>query len=408
MESGKYGKWTHLTYEQYQARTAGNEDPSKSESPYIQGAAVVIDPRTGAVRALIGGRDFDDSKFNRATQALRQPGSTFKPIVYATAVQNGRSPATSIEDVPISVPQVDGSLWTPQNYDMKFEGPMTMRRGLAQSRNLIAIRVGMELGEQAVIDEARRFGITTPIPPYPSIFIGSADVYPLELIASYGTFANLGSRVAPNAIVRVENQQGQVIWQPKPPRTQVLSPGEAWLMVNMMKDVVLRGTAAGSVWGAGFRVPSGGKTGTTNDGADVWYVGYTADLVAGIWMGFDKPKKIISNAQGGRLAAPAYTQLMMEVYRRKPAPPDWPRPDAVVTADACAADGSTYTEFFLAGTEEDNGCGVVVGDPFFIPPSGDTIAGAPSTAVRPAPGAPKAKTKAKADTANPFKIPDAR
>lgn len=408
MEGGKYGKWGHLTYEQYQARTAGSDDAASGESPYIQGAAVVIDPRSGAVRAMIGGRDFDDSKFNRATQALRQPGSTFKPIVYATAVQNGRSPATQIEDVPVSVPQVDGSLWTPQNYDMKFEGAMSMRRGLAQSRNLVAIRVGMELGEQSVIDAARRFGISTPIPPYPSIFIGSADVYPLELIASYGTFANLGARVAPNAIVRVENQQGQVIWQPKPPRTQVLSPGEAWLMVNMMKDVVLRGTAAGSVWGAGFRVPSGGKTGTTNDGADVWYVGYTADLVAGIWMGFDKPKKIIGNAQGGRLAAPAYTQLMMEVYRRKPAPPDWPRPDAVVTADACASDGSHYTEFFLAGTEGDNGCGGVVGDPFFIPPAGDTAARDPGAAALAAPGTPKARTKAKADTANPFKIPDAR
>src|SRR5690606_5340513 len=127
------------------------------------------------VRAMVGGRDFDDSKFNRATQALRQPGSTFKPIVYATAVQMGRTPATIIEDVPIAVPQVDGSLWTPQNYDRKVEGGMTMRRGLAQSRNLVAIRLGMELEEQSVIDEARRFGITTPIPPYPSIFIGSAD-----------------------------------------------------------------------------------------------------------------------------------------------------------------------------------------------------------------------------------------
>ncbi|HEX4934632.1 MAG TPA: transglycosylase domain-containing protein, partial [Gemmatimonadaceae bacterium] len=240
IEGGKYGKWAHQTYEQYQAKGGGSGDAASSESPYIQGAAVVVDPRTGAVRAMIGGRDFDDSKFNRATQALRQPGSTFKPIVYAAAVQAGRTPATRVDDSPISVPQVDGTEWTPQNYDMKFEGTMSMRRGLAQSRNLVAIRMGMEIGEQSVIDEARRFGITTPIPPYPSIFIGSADVYPLELIASYGTFANLGSRVQPNAILRVENQQGQVIWEPRPARTQVLAPGEAWLMVNMMKDVVLR------------------------------------------------------------------------------------------------------------------------------------------------------------------------
>lgn len=406
IEGGKYGKWTHTTYEQYLARSADRDDAVSAESPYIQGAVVVVDPRTGAVRAMVGGRDFDDSKFNRATQALRQPGSTFKPIVYATAIQSGRTPATVIEDVPVSVPQVDGSLWTPQNYDMKFEGAMTMRHGLAQSRNLVAIRMGMELGEQAVIDEARRFGITTPIPPYPSIFIGSADVYPLELIGSYSTFANLGSRVAPNAILRVENQEGEVLWAPRPARTQVLSPGEAWLMVSMMKDVVLRGTAAGSVWGAGFRVPSGGKTGTTNDGADVWYVGYTADLVAGVWMGFDKPRKIMANAQGGRLAAPAFTQLMMEVYRRKPTPPDWPRPESVVVAAACGANGF-YQEYFLAGTESDNGCGGISPDVFHIPTAADSAAIRPNATGRPTPGVlPNAKGKAKADTANPFKIPD--
>lgn len=406
MESGKYGKWNHQTYEQYQAKGASSGEPAGGESPYIQGAVVVVDPRTGSVRAMTGGRDFDDSKFNRATQALRQPGSTFKPIVYAAAVQAGRTPATRVEDVPISVPQVDGSLWTPQNYDMKFEGSMSMRRGLAQSRNLVAIRVGMEIGEQVVIDEAKRFGISTPIPPYPSIFIGSADVYPIELIASYGTFANLGSRVAPNAILRVENQQGQVIWEPKPAKAQVLSPGEAWLMVNMMKDVVLRGTAAGSVWGAGFRVPSAGKTGTTNDGADVWYVGYTADLVAGVWMGFDKPQKIMANAQGGRLAAPAYTQLMMEVYRRKPSPPDWPRPESIITKDACGPNG-LYTEYFLTGTETDDGCGAEApSDIFHIP--ADTTGRQANAARKVTPGqAPLPATKAKADTANPFKIPDA-
>lgn len=406
MEGGKYGKWAHTTYEQYQARSADRDDASSAESPYIQGAVVVIDPRTGAVRAMVGGRDFDDSKFNRATQALRQPGSTFKPIVYATAIQSGRTPATIIEDIPVSVPQVDGSLWTPQNYDMKFEGAMTMRYGLAQSRNLVAIRLGMELGEQPVIDEARRFGISTPIPPYPSIFIGSADVYPLELIGSYSTFANLGSRVAPNAILRVENQEGDVLWEPHPARAQVLSPGEAWLMVNMMKDVVLRGTAAGSVWGAGFRVPSGGKTGTTNDGADVWYVGYTADLVAGVWMGFDKPRKIMANAQGGRLAAPAFTQLMMEVYRRKPPPPDWPRPESVVMAAACGAKG-IYEEYFLAGTESDNGCGGISPDVFHIPTAADSAALRPNSATRPAPGTlPNAKGKTTTDSTNPFRIPD--
>jgi penicillin-binding protein 1A len=170
-------------------------------------------------------------------------------------------------------------------------------------------------------------------------------------------------------------------------------------MVSMMKDVVQRGTAAGSVWGAGFRTPSGGKTGTTNDGADVWYVGYTADLVAGVWMGFDKPKKIMANAQGGRLAAPAWTQFMMEVYRRKPVPPDWPRPASVIASTACGSSGY-YSEYFIAGTEGDGSCDAL--NPFTIMPQRDTML---EGVIRPAAGSTSTRPKAKADTTNPFKIP---
>ena len=403
IESGKYGKYAHTTLEQYVARGSGTTPASDSpESPYLQAAFVAIDPRNGSVRALIGGRDFDDSKFNRATQALRQPGSTFKPFVYATALQQGRTPATIYDDSPVALSQVDGSTWTPQNYDLSFEGPMTMRRGLAQSRNIVAIRAGMDVGERSVIETARRFGLQTEIPPYPSIHIGSADVYPIQLIGAYSVFANLGARVEPNAILRVENQRGEVLWAPTPKRSQVLGAGEAWLMVSMMKDVVQRGTAAGSVWGAGFRTPSGGKTGTTNDGADVWYVGYTADLVAGVWMGFDRPKKIMSNAQGGRLAAPAWTQFMMEVYRRKPVPPDWPRPASVVVATACGSSGY-YSEYFIAGTETDGTCDAL--NPFAIAPYRDTTLS--DGVIRAAPGSTSTKipVKPKPDTTNPFKIP---
>src|SRR6478752_569372 len=311
IDGGKYGAFPHISYERYMAQANGNDDAGQAMSPYLQGAFVAMDPRTGAVRALVGGRDFDDSKFNRATQALRQPGSTFKPIVYADAVQNGRPPSYIVDDSPVSVPQVGGGDWTPQNYDGKFEGPMPMRRGLYQSRNIVAIKVGMELGEQSVIDMARKFGITTPIPPYPSIHIGAADVYPIEMIAAYSAFATLGTRSSPTSIVRVENAKGDVLWEPTPVKAPVMSPEEAWLMVSMMKDVVQRGTAAGSV-GSQFHIPAGGKTGTTNDGADVWYIGYTSDLVAGVWMGLDKPQKIKGNAQGGVLAAPAWTAFMRE------------------------------------------------------------------------------------------------
>ena len=202
-----------------------------------------------------------------------------------------------------------------------------------RSRNLVAIRLAWSSGRRVVIDEARKFGITTPIHPYPSIYIGSESVYPIEMIAAYSAFANLGSRSTPMADYPRRERKGEVLWEPAPTLTPVLSPEEAWEMVDMMKDVVLHGTAYASVWNAGFHLPAGGKTGTTNDGNDVWFIGYTADLVAGVWMGMDRPVKIMHDAQGGRLAAPAWTAFMTEVYRRKPAPPDWPRPSGLISRD---------------------------------------------------------------------------
>lgn len=364
---GALGRFTHTTYEEYLARAASGEADASANSPYLQGSFVAIDPRTGAVRALVGGRDFDDSKFDRAVRAMRQPGSTFKPVVYATAVRSGRPPSYFLDDEPIEVPQLDGTLWQPQNYDLKFEGRVTMRRALYNSRNLPAIRLAMELGEGSVVEMAKAMGITTKVPPYPSIALGSADVHPLEMIAAYSTFANLGWRVEPTPILRVETLDGRKLWEAKPERIQVLSREEAWLMVDMMKDVVLRGSGYGAVWGQGFRTPAAGKTGTTNDYTDVWYVGYTTDLVAGVWMGFDQPKAIMGNAQGGRLAAPAWTAFMKEVYARKPTPPDWPRPPSILglqidpatglrAGPACWSD-SVRVEYFLPGTEPTSECG---------------------------------------------------
>ena len=365
IEGGRFGKFTGETYEHYIARSIAGAEPGVN-SPYLQGAFVAIDPRNGSVKAMVGGRDFYDSKFNRATQALRQPGSSFKPIVYAAAVQNGRPPSYILEDTAISVEQGTGTPWTPKNYDGRFLGQMPMRRGLFESRNMVAIQVGMELGENTIINEARNFGISTPIPPYPSIFIGSADVYPIEMVAAYAPFANQGIRANPNAILRVENARQEVLWQQTPSRTTVLSPEESWIMVDMMKDVIRRGTAAGSVWGAGFHHPAGGKTGTTNDGTNVWFIGYTADLVAGVWIGFDKPRKIMSDAQGGRLAAPAWTAFMTDVYRRRPAPPDWPRPLGIVTREIDFSTGLLQTpycprnlvgsEVYMPGTEPTREC----------------------------------------------------
>jgi len=374
IEAGRFGPYPHRSYEAHMANASERTGEQTSpNSPYLQGAFVAMDPRTGAIRALVGGRDFDDSKFNRATQALRQPGSTFKPVVYSAAIQNGRPPSYVVDDSPVSVPQSGGGSWTPQNYDGKFEGPMPMRRGLYQSRNIVAIKVGMELGPSTVTEMARKFGITTPIPPYPSIYIGAADVYPLEMIAAYSAFATLGTRASPNGIVRVENSKADILWEPTSTRTPVMSPEEAWLMVSMMKDVVQRGTAAGSV-GSQFRIPAGGKTGTTNDGADVWYIGYTSDIVAGVWMGLDKPSKIKGNAQGGVLAAPAWASFMREVYRRRPPSPDWPRPDGIVERQIDMASGQLWapgcgpamTEYFLAGTDPIATC-IPAAEPYASP-----------------------------------------
>jgi penicillin-binding protein 1A len=304
---------------------------------------------------------------------------------------------------------------------------MTLRRALFHSRNLATIRLGMELGEPSVIEMARKFGITTEIQPYPAIHIGSASVYPIEMVAAYSAFANLGVRASPNAILRVENNRGEILWSPTPVRSQVLAPEEAWLMVDILKDVVRRpgGTGYGSVYARGnFRIPTGGKTGTTNDGNDVWYIGFTADLVAGVWMGLDRPQKIKTDAQGGVLAAPAWTAFMTEVYQRKPAPPDWPRPEPIVSRDI---DGTTgllqnpfcprevvYREFYLPGTEPIRECDIH--NPFMLmptdslgllpPPVGSGTPGATQPgAVNIVPGTPVPPRPA-ADS-NPFRLPPA-
>ena len=403
IEEGKYGAYKHVTYEAYLARpdAAGGDEVN---SPYLQGAFIAMDPRTGEVRAMVGGRDFDDSKFNRAVQALRQPGSTFKPVVYAAAIQNGRPPTYVLDDSPLTVPQAQGDTWSPQNFDNQFEGQIPLRHALYDSRNIPTIRLGMELSEQTVVDMARKLGLSTAIPLYPSVHLGAASVYPLEMVSAYSAFATLGMYARAMGIKRVENANGEVLWVPEPVRVPVMSPEEAWLMVDMLKDVVRRGTAAASV-GSQFSIPSGGKTGTTNDYSDVWYIGFTSDLVAGVWMGLDKPEKIMTNAQGGRLAAPAWTAFMTEVYKRKPAPPDWPRPAGIVTKSVDLLSNTVWVpgcpgvearEVFIVGTEPTIPCDILSLAPDTsgfppLPPTGrdSTVVSAPPGSIgsRTVPGA---------------------
>ncbi|MEO8031314.1 MAG: PBP1A family penicillin-binding protein [Gemmatimonadota bacterium] len=366
IENGKYGKYTRESYATYLEKK-GDDDITPAESPYLQGLAVVLEAKSGAIRALVGGRDFQDSKYNRAVQALRQPGSTFKPFVYSAAIRAGYTWSTLLVDDPISIiMDPDKPAWEPQNYDNKFEGKMTLRKGLYESRNIIAIKLGQELGPQAVISEATRFGVSSQrIPPYPSIYIGSADVVPLEMISAYTAFANLGTRSLPLAIDHVEDRAGNIVWRPKTHTEEVMSRSHAWLMVDALRDVVRKGSAAGSV-GAKFFLPAGGKTGTTNDGTDVWFIGFTPDLVGGIWMGMDRPEKIKADAQGGRLAAPAWTTMMKEIYERRPAPADWVRPDSLTFAEIDNTTGYKFTgfcpkdshavEWYLPGTEPKEFC----------------------------------------------------
>jgi len=362
IESGADGKFTHETYRQYMdSRSDKDEDNNRTTTPYLQGLAVTLEAKTGYIRAMVGGRDFEDSKFNRATQALRQPGSTFKPIVYAAAVEAGYPLSHVMVDDPLSV-ELDPTEppWAPQNYDLEFDGPMTLRRALYLSRNIIAIKLGMELGEQAVISEASKFGLTTRVPAFPSIHIGSADVIPLEMIAAYTTFANLGTRTVPNAVLRVEDRSGKIVWQPPVRSVEVMDTLHAWLMTDVLRDVVRHGTAVGSV-GARINFPAGGKTGTTNDGYDVWFIGFTPDMVTGLWIGFDQPTKIKANAQGGVLVGPAWSAMMREVYERRSLPAAWSRPPGLTALDVDKTTGYKatpfcpkdvhYIESFIPGTE---------------------------------------------------------
>ena len=369
IESGADGKFAHETYRQFMdSRSDNAEDNNRTTTPYLQGLAVTLEAKTGYIRAMVGGRDFEDSKFNRATQALRQPGSTFKPIVYSAAVEAGYPLSHVMVDDPLSV-ELDPAEppWAPQNYDLEFDGPMTLRRALYLSRNIIAIKLGMELGEQAVISEAAKFGITTRVPAFPSIHIGSADVIPLEMIAAYTTFANLGTRTIPNAVLRVEDRSGKIVWQPPVRSVEVMDTLHAWLMTDALRDVVRHGTAVGSV-GARINFPAGGKTGTTNDGFDVWFIGFTPDMVTGLWIGFDQPRKIKANAQGGVLAAPAWSAMMREVYERRSVPSSWSRPAGLSALDVDKTTGYKatpfcpkdvhYIESFIPGTEPTAFCPV--------------------------------------------------
>lgn len=306
--------YDHPLYEEYADRT----DPFETaETPYLQGLFIALDPHTGAVRAMIGGRDFRHSKFNRATQARRQAGSSFKPFVYTSALASGIPASHVLVDAPVILPQVSGEEWKPANFTEEFLGPITIREGLRRSINMIAIKLGLEVGLETVAQTALRMGIRTEIERFPSTAIGAAEVIPLQMAEAYATFASLGTRVRPHPILRVLSSEGEVLWQPQPERTQVLDSLTARVMVSMLEDVVAQGTAHTAVRIRGdlpFEVPAAGKTGTTNEGTNVWFMGFTPNLMGAVWFGMDRPVNIWDRATGGGDAAPVWGRFMRRVY----------------------------------------------------------------------------------------------
>jgi 1A family penicillin-binding protein len=329
----------------------------------IEGAMVAIDPRNGDIRALVGGRQYERGSFNRAFLARRQPGSAFKPFVYAAALAAGFTPASLVDDEPVEVEQ-DGRIWTPANYGDEYMGRVTMRRALMKSANAAAVRISRVVGEQRVIQAAHRNGITSPLSPVPAIALGALEVTPIELVTAYAPFANGGLRVRPRLVRRIERADGSVLWSQEPTTpVAVMDPRDAFQMTSMMRSVVDRGTGT-AIRASGVTQSVAGKTGTTNNGADVWFVGYTKSLVAGFWFGYDTPHSISGDANGGRLAAPAWAEFYQQGWRDRTADTEWQPPAGMVPRMIDAETGMlagdwcplTQREWFKPGTEPTQIC----------------------------------------------------
>ena len=282
------------------------------QKPKVQGGLVAIEPKTGEIKAMIGGYDFDESKFNRATQALRQTGSSFKPFVYAAAVDNGLRPDDLIVDAPVSFGN-----YSPGNYDGKYAGTIPIRRAFAQSRNIPAVKTLAKLGVLNLIPYVRRFGITSKIEPVLPIALGAADVTLVEMVSAYSTFPNDGVRVEPQLIRRVTDYDGNVLEENLPKLHDVIPAQTARIMVDLMQEPV-RGVGGTATKAQELKRPVAGKTGTTNDFTDAWFIGYTPSLVAGVWIGFDEKVTLGDKETGGKAALPAWLELMQQVYKDKP------------------------------------------------------------------------------------------
>ena len=341
-------------------------------TPYVQGGIFAIEPETGYVRIMIGGRNYNHSKYNRIMQAKRQPGSAFKPILYTTALVNGYTPATVVQDEPVSFIHSDTLVYQAHNYSRKYFGYTRLREGLMKSRNVFAIKTIYDVGPRKVRDFARRFGLTTSIYPILTLAIGSVEVYPYELISAYTTFPNKGERVSPVFIRRVEDKRGNILEIDETEKIRVVDEKVGYQMVSLMESVVESGTGVGIRWqNGGYRWTAAGKTGTTDDFRDAWFIGYNRKLVTGIWVGFDDNSTLGKSQSGATAALPAWPPIMRKyIYLNSPVNADGKpivdssiytikRPEGLIDVTISKETGllpksryeETLSEMFIAGTE---------------------------------------------------------
>jgi penicillin-binding protein 1A len=309
--------------------------------PEISGAIVAMEPYTGRVLAMVGGFSYDQSQFNRASQALRQPGSSFKPIVYSAALDNGYTPSSIVMDAPIEIDTGSG-IWRPENYEVNFNGPSTLRYGIEHSRNVMTVRLAQDIGMPLIGEYAKRFGVYDNLPPYLSYALGAGETTLLRMVGAYAMIDNGGRKIQPTLIDRIQDRYGHTIYkhdqrecrgcdaakwtnQNEPTlvdrRERVVDPMTAYQITSIMEGVPIRGTAAPANIPKEVGKPIAGKTGTTNDEKDVWFIGFSPDLVVGVFMGYDKPRHIADRATGGALAAPIFRDFMKVALADKPAIP---------------------------------------------------------------------------------------
>ncbi len=320
-----------------------------------QGGVLIMDPHNGFIKAMVGGRDYQESKFNRTTQARRQPGSAFKPFIYATAMENGYTPSNIFVDEPLEFPNG----WKPQNYERTFSGPLTLREALERSTNIVAIKLLQAVGTDRVINTTKRFGVQSHLENNLSLALGTSDITLLEMVRGYSAFANGGKIPEPIAIVKIEDFDGNVIYENTPTTRTAISQETSYIMARMLQGVIQRGTAGR----AQIDRPAGGKTGSTEDFVDAWFVGFTPDLVCGIYIGNDDRTPLGASQTGGIIAAPIFASIMKEAHQDIPHR-DFEKPSNIVELRVCRKTGllptpscaATLVMPFKAGTAPANAC----------------------------------------------------